>query len=51
MYRFKSILIGMLSLALVGAIVSCSEQEAEAATLEERVEALESKGQTNWPWH
>ena len=49
MYRFKSILIGMLSLALVGAIVSCSEQEAEAATLEERVEALESKGQSNWP--
>ena len=30
MYRFKSILIGMLSLALLGAIVSCSE-EAEAA--------------------
>jgi phosphate-selective porin OprO/OprP len=49
MYRFKSILIGMLSLALIGTIVSCSEQEAEAATLEERVEALESKGQTNWP--
>jgi phosphate-selective porin OprO/OprP len=48
MYRFKSVLIGMLAIALIGILFSCSE-EAEGATLEERVDALESKGTTNWP--
>jgi len=50
MYRFKSVLIGMLSIALIGMLFSCSEEaEADDATLEQRVEALESKGTSNWP--
>ena len=43
MYRFKSILIGMLSLALVGALVSCSEQEAAAADAKDW-----KKSEHNW---
>jgi phosphate-selective porin OprO/OprP len=43
MKRFKSILIGMLAIAFIGTVISCSEEaEANEATIENRVAELES---------
>ena len=43
MKRFKSILIGMLAIAFIGTVISCSEEaEANDATVEDRVVALEN---------